>query len=66
VAMNDQFVGEDLALPFRQSGGFALPTEEENGENPSDGKARDARTDRKPAKPLYGWPVRATPKSSAL
>jgi hypothetical protein len=60
--MNDHFVGEDLAFPLRQCGGFALPS----AEGEPIGKARDARTDRKPAKPWYGWPGRATPKSSAL
>jgi hypothetical protein len=44
VAMNDHFVREDLALPLRQNGCFALPAEEEDGEDPSERHVMDRPT----------------------
>ena len=36
MSMNDNFVGQNLTIPIRQRGGFALTPEEENGENPTE------------------------------
>ena len=54
MAMNNHFVREDLAIPLRHDGGFALTAEEEDGEDPSERHVMNRPTARRQSHGLVG------------